>query len=370
MARAPIVLVIACLAAAGCARDDGDGLRIDTDSAGKDSGQVSAGGERTEAACAPSLWAGVIDTAASTAPRASRHRVNRGTNGMFSQIRWVKSPDGCALLVIQDPAAVEAEPVPNGVLFASERGGRVIQRDSVWSVAPSPDWRRIAFSAAHGMQPRGAADSLSNADWQRFARNVGVGVAALRRSAFSCSGMTYWFCTARLHVIELAEFRAADSSGRDTTRALPTLAGWRVRWANDSTILAGTGPRGSQDHDPPVSWLLVDPSAGRVRDTLPASDSTIAVPLSWSDGPMLTYGVAIDLASPSELSVDGATIRSEGGWINIRWPGPSGEHSFRVGAGRALAATRGGRFIAAIAPTGATSEREWAYEVVVYQITR
>jgi hypothetical protein len=291
---------------------------------------------------------------------------------MVSQIRWALSPDRCALLIVQDPAAVEAEPVPNGFVLVNEREMRVFHRDSVWDVSPSADWKHLAFAVAYGMQPRGPAESLSTVEWQRFAQRVGLQVTAIRRSAFSCSGMTYWFCVARLHIAEFAAPGRADSLLRDTVRALPVLAGWRVRWRDSATaLLAGTGPRGSQDHDPPVSWLVIDPATGHVRDTLGTADSAGIATVTWTTGPMLTYGVSVDLASRSELPFDEGLLRSEGGWIDVHATGPGGaQRTFRVGPGRALAATRGGRFIAAVVPTGATSEREWAYEVVVYQIAR
>jgi hypothetical protein len=280
---------------------------------------------------------------------------------MFSQVRWALSPDRCPMLVVHDPAAVEADPVPNGFLRASERGSMLLQRDSVWDVSPSADWQRLAYSRAFGAQPRGAVDSLSPAEWQRLAARVGLGVEEVRRSTFSCSGMTYAYCVARLHVVD-----------GDTPRALPILAGWRVRWrADGSALLAGIAPEGQQDHKPPTQWVVVDPATGAARDTVAAGDTAGIAPILWSEGPMLSYGLALDLASPSEVRIDHGVIRSEGGWIHVKWRGPGGtELSFRVGAGRALAATRGGRFIAAIVPGRAPPQLEWAYDLVVYQVSR
>ncbi|HET7458056.1 MAG TPA: hypothetical protein VFJ74_10400, partial [Gemmatimonadaceae bacterium] len=50
--------------------------------------------------------------------------VNRGTHGMAARVRWKLSPDRCAVLVVEDPAGVENDPIPNGFLFAAEREGR------------------------------------------------------------------------------------------------------------------------------------------------------------------------------------------------------------------------------------------------------
>ncbi|NUR32887.1 MAG: hypothetical protein HOQ30_02680, partial [Gemmatimonadaceae bacterium] len=62
---------------------------------------------------------------------------------MTDRVRWMLAPDSSALLVMDDPAAVENDAIPNGLLFATERTGRVFRMDSVWSAAPSPDMRRL-----------------------------------------------------------------------------------------------------------------------------------------------------------------------------------------------------------------------------------
>ncbi|MDQ3951187.1 MAG: hypothetical protein M3282_12710, partial [Gemmatimonadota bacterium] len=358
------------LLAAAC----GDGRRDDARRGDARRGETATADRRRDTAatvrtpCATPLWEGV-DTTGGAERKVARHPVNRGTRGMFAQLRWSRSPDGCAMLVVEDPAAVEADPVPDGFLHVSERGPTLLQRDGVWDVSPSVDWERLAYARAFGAQPRGAADSLSPAEWQRLAVRVGLDAELVRRSGFSCSGMTYAYCVARLYV---AEHDTAQDTAQDTVRALPVLAGWRVRWrADGSAILAGIAPQGSQDHAPPTRWVVVDPRTGAARDTVGAADTVGVAPTAWHEGPMLTYGVALDLASPSELRIDNAEIRSGGGWIHVHWRGPSGaEYSFRVGSGRALAATRGGRFIAAIVPGRPAPGQEWAYDAVVYQVSR
>lgn len=299
---------------------------------------------------------------ADSAAGVSALRVSTGSPGMFSTPRWTRAPDGCALLIVQAAASVEADPVPDGFLLASERGGFVHQRDSVWDVAPSPGWDRIAFATAHGAQPGGRAETLSGAEWASLGARAGISGEAARAGSFSCSGMNYVYCLARLNVVPAA---GPPSSGSAPSR--PVLAGWRVRWSGDGrTVYAGIPP-GRQDFAPPSAWLAVDPTRLAVRDTLPAADSARFADPGWSEGPLLTYGVTIDLAARSELAVDGGTVVSADGTITAPSRSPSaGAARDTVGPGRALAATRGGRFIAAIVPASRTPEREWGYEILVY----
>lgn len=326
--------------------------------------------------CTTSLWEGGADTSAATARRVTRHLVNRGTHGMVAQVRWALSPDRCSLLVVEDPASIEADPLPNGFLLVSDRGPVRFQRDDVWDVAPSPDWNRVAYARAFrspqtGSEDSATVDSLLRPEWIRIGARIGIEPDVVRRSAFSCSGMTVLYCLAQLHVADLLQPSERAALGRDTVRALPVLAGWRVRWrADGSTLLAGI-PHGSSDHAPPRGWLVVDPASGSVRDTVGAADTVGIAPIVWSEGPMLSYDVALDLASRSELAIDNAVVASESGWIIVTWTGPSGAAiSFRVGVGRALGATRGGRFIAAIVPARASPTQTWAYELAVYEVSR
>jgi hypothetical protein len=242
----------------------------------------------------------------------------------------------------------------------------------VWDVSPSTDWQRLAYAHAFWMQPSGMADSLSDVQWRQLAARVGLEPEVVRRGGFSCSGMTFVYCVARLYVADVSDRTERAVATRATPRPLPVLAGWRVRWLGDgSALLAGIAPRGSQDHAPPTHWIVVDPESGTVRDTIGATDTAGIARVAWSEGPMLSYGLALDLASRSELEIDGARIVSEGGWIHVSWQGPGGmgQH-FRVGSGRALAATRGGRFIVAIVPGRAPPEWEYAYDLVVYHVSR
>ena len=58
--------------------------------------------------------------------------------------------EGGGLLVMEDPAGMNGEPMPNALILATENGSYVVQGDSVWDAAPSPtNWRWLAYSRAH-----------------------------------------------------------------------------------------------------------------------------------------------------------------------------------------------------------------------------
>ncbi|HEX4936688.1 MAG TPA: hypothetical protein VFV33_26080, partial [Gemmatimonadaceae bacterium] len=62
--------------------------------------------------------------------------MHTGPHGMAAQVRWTLSPDRRAIIVVEDPVGVEAEPVPDGFLYGSETTGAVVQLNGVWDVAP------------------------------------------------------------------------------------------------------------------------------------------------------------------------------------------------------------------------------------------
>ena len=70
---------------------------------------------------------------------------------MAERVLWTFSPDGKSMLVVADPGGVENEPVPNGFFFGDESRGFQTQMDSVWDVAPSPDWKWIGFGRAYSV---------------------------------------------------------------------------------------------------------------------------------------------------------------------------------------------------------------------------
>lgn len=289
--------------------------------------------------------------------------VNRGTHGMAARTRWAASRDGCALLVVEDPTAVEAEPVPDGFVYASERGALVLQRDSVWDVAPSPDWRRLAWGRGFVVSAR-ERDSLSAAQWRTMAERIGLDERAVRQRAFVASGMAMLFGISRPLVAELA--RPEEDTPR--VRALPMTGGWRVRWTPDGALLAvGSGPARAQDDAPPREWALVDPATAAVRRRQ-RSDSGLAV-TRWTEGPTLDISVPVDLAAAAPLARGAVTIESRGGWIRAVERTPDGARRTRaIGPGIALAATAGGRFVAALVPPVDPRETDQPVRFMVYQL--
>ena len=298
--------------------------------------------------------------------------VNNGTHGMAARVLWAHSPDRRAMLVVEDPTAVEAEPIPNGFVFATEEGGFALQRDSVWHVSPSGDWTKLAYGRSAGAFAR-EQSGLTDAQWQEMARKIGLPVEVVRRESFSISGMNYASGIARAAVIDLT---SAARGERPAARDLPHALGWRVRWLRSGDALAlGTAPRSVQDYAPASSWVVVDPATGAIRDTLPASptgpdggseppDERFAA-IDWTEGPTLDISVAIDTASERVIDVEGGRVVSRNGWIRIERGGPGARI---VGPGTVLAATRTGDYIAALAPAPDAKEFEAKTRAVVYGV--
>lgn len=284
------------------------------------------------------------DAAADSVGPVAALRVNPGQHGMTGVVRWLRSPDGSSLLTVEDWSSTENEPFPDGFLLASESTGRMVRADSVWDVAPAPDWSRVAFGRATrmmaGESERVPEDSLVSA-----ARQLGVTLEAARAAQFPASAMAA--------AAGFAQLGVADATA-SMPRILPVLAGWRVRWSGDGTrIFAGRGPALADDDAPATAWVTVDAATGSV---IGAADSASAEP-AWVTGPTLDISVVPDTGRV-ELVVEGGIVESAGGTIRLR--------GREIGAGFALTATRRGCYIAALLYDVEAGEHAPKHRVVVY----
>jgi len=322
-------------------------------------------------------------TAAASRPVAAPARVeaipvNNGTHGMRATVRWLLSPDRRAMIVVEDAVSVEADALPDGFLYASEATGAVVQIDNVWDVAPSPDWTRLAFGRAFILRA-GERDTVPASEWQRVEAQLPEDVAmresrSLRRAlgahAFPVSGMSVMLG------LGLAQVMWVDTltAGRVRVPRAPThsLNGWRVRWTRGGdTRGGGAAPRAVQDDAPPSHWTLVRPRPWALfSDTLGATrDSTAFAPVAWIEGPTMELGTALEPAAGQPIPVDGGTIDGRDGTIRLTTRGPDGRPRVRVvGPGIPLAATRAGRFIAAVVPRPGGAPGDMQAQTVVYQI--
>jgi hypothetical protein len=302
----------------------------------------------------------VVDTAPVT-PLVEALPVNHGVHGMSARVRWLVSPNGRSLLVVHDPASVEADALPNAFIYASERDGYVLQRDSVWDVAPNPLWTRLAFGKAYTIAaaPDGV-DSASSDAWTTVAAASGMSEDSVRAGAYLISGMSELHGFSRPAVVYLDAVDSATGKAAPGEEPLYVSGGWRVRWMRDSSLLAvGDAPIKVQDDSPPRNWLVVSLDSGSVQGTV--SQSRL-VPLDWRLGPALDVSIPIDTKSERTMRLEGASIISAAGWIR--------RDGKVVGPGVALAATRDGRFIAALAPRPDAKDYESPLEPVVYRVDR
>ncbi|MFN2567759.1 MAG: hypothetical protein ABR499_22420 [Gemmatimonadaceae bacterium] len=304
--------------------------------------------------------------------------VNRGTPGMRATVRWVLSPDRRSVVVVEDAVSVEAEALPDGFLYASEATGIVRQIDSVWDVAPSPDWTRLAFGRAYVLRA-GERDTMPTEEWRRVEAELPEDVgepsieqlsAYLKVHAFPVSGMSLMLGLGLTQVLWLDRLGA----GGELTRAAPThsLHGWRVRWTRTGDTLAvGAEPRSVQDDAPPARWVLVRPRRWAIfRDSLGGTtDSSGFARVAWVTGPTMERATPVDLTSRRTLAIDGGSIDVLDGSIRVTKRTSDGRVEIRaVGPGLPLAATAGGRFIVALVPRAETKPHEMHAHTVVYDV--
>ena len=298
--------------------------------------------------------------------------VNRGTAGMAERVLWTFSPDHKAILVVADPGGVENEPVPNGFFFGDEARGFQTQMDSVWDVQPSPDWKWIGFGRAYSVvRGEGTGTDLIT----DVARRTSIDTATIRAGSFASSGMSMARAVAQPGVIHIPDNpRAQAAADSSAPRLFPIARGWRVKWTTDgSTLALGNNPARAEDNEPSQTWAALDPNTGQLHGSLPGNAKLADV--NFTMGPTLDRSVPIDMthAAPIQVQRDNKTftIQSERGVITItQTPAASGTEAQRiVGAGIALAATAGGRFILALAPKANPDPNGIAIEPVVYTVT-
>ncbi len=306
------------------------------------------------------------------APVVTVTPVNRGTHGMAERVLWAFSPDRKAVLVVADPGGVENEPVPNGFFFGDEARGFQTQMDSVWDVAPSPDWKWLGFGRAYNVVGGAGTGSAQLTD---VARRTSIDTATLRAGSFASSGMSMSRAVAQAGVIHIPDdprqVAAVDSAA---PKLFPVARGWRVRWTTDGTTLAlGNSPAHATDNEPSQTWSALNPVTGALSVALPSNAKLADV--SMTAGPTLDRSLPIDMTqSPPIRIMRGTqpyTILSNRGVITIMGPpgvGSTGAERV-VGAGIALAATAGGRYIIALAPRSKPDANEMAIEPVVYTVT-
>jgi hypothetical protein len=307
------------------------------------------------------------------APVVTVTSVNRGTQGMAERVLWTFSPDRKSVLVVADPGGVENEPVPNGFFFGDESRGFQTQMDSVWDVAPSPDWKWIGFGRAYSVVGGAGAgiDQLAE-----VSRRTSIDTATLRAGSFASSGMSMSRAVAQAGVIHipgnLRDSTAADSAA---PRLFPVARGWRVRWTADgSTLALGNAPSRAVDNEPSQTWSALDPVTGALHGTLPANSKLAEV--KFTEGPTLDRSLPTDMTKSPPIPIQHGNqtfnVQSERGVITIveTTPGSATKAAPRVvGAGLALAATAGGRYIVALAPRARPDPNEPAVEPVVYTVT-
>lgn len=307
-------------------------------------------------------------------PVVTSVRVDQGTYGMTARVRWILSSDSSAIIAMVDPAGVENGALSNSFFYGSETRNFQTRMDSVWDVAPSPDWGSIAFARAYSLSA-GGEDSISSPMWQTLARRTNIDTATLRNGSFATSGMSASRGVAQPGVIQIpTDMRAAGAADAAAPRMYPIALGWHVRWTPDGqTVALGNSPAKAEDSEESQSWAALDPKTGALHGTLPAN-AQLVVP-RWTNGPVLDVSVAVDMETAPTIRIKTGQrlllIESAHGVITAREIGTTSDSTarqFSIGSGKALTATKGGRYILALAPRAKPVANELPVEAVVYVV--
>ena len=284
--------------------------------------------------------------------------VNTGTHGMTATVRWAVTPDRRGMLITEDPASAEADPLPNGFILADEASGILLQRDGVWDVEPSPDWRRLAVGLAFTIMGRERPE-IPAAEWTALARLTGLSADSVKKAAFPSSGMSTAYGVAQPAIYDLS---VAPVNGERAAMVLPMAGGWRVGWsAGGDAVLVGTNPARAGDAEPSPQWIAVD-----LRGRPASTDANSPAPVAWTTGPTLDMSIPIDFSSRHTIAAGSRSFESGGGWITVS----DGKTRQVVGPGTALLATASGRFVAALVPNAPAKQPGQPAQLVVYDLGR
>lgn len=328
------------------------------------------------AACTESTPRVSTDSPAASraAPVITSVRVNQATYGMSSKVKWILSNDSSSILAMVDPRGVESDPIPNSFFYGSEPKNFQARMDSVWDVAVSPDWNTIAFSRAY-IVSAGGEDSIPPAMWLNVARRTGLDTATVRTASFASSGMSMSRGIAQAGTIRVpADARATNASDDAAPKMYPVAVGWRVRWTADGSLIAlGNSPAATSDEAESETWASLDPQTGAFHNSLPSNSGPVAP--KWKAGPTLEMAAPVDLEGAPAINISPRgrklTIESARGVISAREAGivpDSSARTYTIGSGKALAATKGGKYILALAPRAKAVAGEIPVEVVVYVV--
>lgn len=218
-------------------------------------------------------------------------------------LRWLAQPDGCAIVVLTRTVPAAGKPaVSNAIMVGEWYGNSNI--GLVWDIAPSPDWRWLAYTQAH-----------------------------LGRSTAKAA-------------TPVVEPLLDDCYGGDCPLdSVPArVGGWQIGWAVDgSSALFASSPLRADGHQ--ARWSAVDPATRQIQ-----SEDVVS-----PDRPHWTVYSTIDNSSRliAQLPAGKDTLLNRADGIWIRGPGIDGVVRERyVGHGTAVALTRNGEFVLAVVPSG------------------
>lgn len=160
----------------------------------------------------------------------------------------------------------------------------------------------------------------------------------------------------------------------------PIARGWRVRWTTDGGLVAlGNNPARTMDSEGSETWASLDPKTGDFRGSLPTSARL--ADNNFTGGPFLepqpmtersATALPVDMQKAPPITIQRGekkfAIQSERGVITIVEPGAPNASPRVVGAGVALTATAGGRYIVALAPAVQKADGRFPIEAVVYTV--